>query len=145
MSGTLPADEMKELKQKVTAKIDHGNAILGLDLVVRDDSGNILNPDVSSAIELFRAHESATERIKQIAQNMDYKNKRSSTRYNHNLYVTVKNFVCRIGEDADLLMTLYDGKECTFISENYLVKWGKMGLMRDLDQLNNLRVVFAVI
>jgi len=28
MSGTLPADEMKELKQKVTAKIDHGNALV---------------------------------------------------------------------------------------------------------------------
>jgi hypothetical protein len=40
-------------------------------------------------------------------------------------------------------MTLYDGKEGVFISENYLVKWGKEGLMRDLDQLNNLRVVFS--
>ncbi|CAG2106061.1 unnamed protein product, partial [Medioppia subpectinata] len=143
MSGTLPADEMKELKQKVTAKIDQGNAILGLDLVVRDDSGNILNPEITSTIDLYRAHESATDRIKQLALNIEYKNKRSSSRYNHNLYVTVKNFVCRIGEDADLLMTLYDGKECAFISENYLVKWGKEGLMRDLDQLNNLRVVFA--
>ena len=28
MSGTLPADEMKELKHKVTAKIDHGNALV---------------------------------------------------------------------------------------------------------------------
>ena len=113
--------------------------------MVRDETGNILNPEVTSTVDLYRAHEVATDRIKQIAQNMDYKNKRSSTRYNHNLYVTVKNFVCRIGEDADLLMTLYDGRDCTFISENYLVKWGKMGLMRDLDQLNNLRVVFAVI
>lgn len=26
MSGTLPADELKELKHKVTAKIDQGNA-----------------------------------------------------------------------------------------------------------------------
>jgi hypothetical protein len=30
MSGTLPADELKELKQKVTAKIDHGNALVTL-------------------------------------------------------------------------------------------------------------------
>ena len=26
MSGTLPADELKELKKKVTSKIDQGNA-----------------------------------------------------------------------------------------------------------------------
>ena len=28
-----------------------------------------------------------------------------------NLYVCVKNFVCRTGEDADLYMTLYDAKK----------------------------------
>ncbi len=41
LSGTLPKDELAELKKKVTAKIDYGNRILGLDLVVRDDNGNI--------------------------------------------------------------------------------------------------------
>jgi len=31
-----------------------------------------------------------------------------------NLYVNVKNFVCRIGENADILLTLYDAKEGQF-------------------------------
>jgi len=31
-----------------------------------------------------------------------------------NLYVNVKNFVCRIGENADILLTLYDVKEGQF-------------------------------
>jgi len=31
-----------------------------------------------------------------------------------NLYVNVKNFVCRIGENADILLTLYDSKEGQF-------------------------------
>ena len=31
------------------------------------------------------------------------------------LFVNVKNFVCRIGEDADVLMTLYDVKQSQFI------------------------------
>jgi len=31
-----------------------------------------------------------------------------------NLYVNVKNFVCRIGENADILLTLYDAKEGLF-------------------------------
>lgn len=26
MAGNLPVDELKELKHKITAKIDHGNA-----------------------------------------------------------------------------------------------------------------------
>lgn len=32
-----------------------------------------------------------------------------------NLYVNVKHFVCRIGENADILLTLYDAKEGVFI------------------------------
>ncbi|KAG8178683.1 hypothetical protein JTE90_011611 [Oedothorax gibbosus] len=147
MSGTLPVDELKELKQKSTTKIDVGNAILGLDLVVRDEHGNILNPDVTSAIDLYRAHEAATQRIKLMANNTvnddENKNQKYSSRYVHSFYVTVKNFVCRIGDDADLLMTLYDAKEGKCISENYLIKWSKEGLAKDLEQLNNLRVLFT--
>lgn len=37
--------------------------ILGLDLVVRDDNGNILDPDETSTISLFKAHETASKRI----------------------------------------------------------------------------------
>lgn len=118
---------------------------------MRDEHGNILNPEITSTIDLYRAHESATKRIKQLMDgNHDrqsgssFASSLSNAHYNHNLFVTVVNFVCRIGEDADLLMSLYDGKDMKFISENYLVKWGKEGLMRDLDQLNNLKVLFSV-
>lgn len=31
-----------------------------------------------------------------------------------------------------------------YFSESYLVKWSKEGLAKDLDQLNNLRVLFTV-
>lgn len=144
MSGTLPVDELRELKQKVTAKIEMGNAILDLDLVVRLSSGNILNPDVTSTIDLYRAHLEATKRIKQMSSTqLDVGSSRMSSHYCHNLFAVVKNFVCRIGDDADLLMTLYDAKEQKFISENYFVQWGKYGLAKDLDQLNNLRVLFT--
>ncbi|XP_071039760.1 dedicator of cytokinesis protein 1 isoform X2 [Parasteatoda tepidariorum] len=146
MSGTLPVDELKELKQKSTAKIDYGNAILGLDLIVRDEHGNILNPDVTSAIDLYRAHESATQRIKSTGNNSfeeENKIQKSSLRFVHSFYVTVKNFVCQVGDDADLLLTLYDAKEGKYISENYLLKWSKEGLAKDLEQLNNLRVLFT--
>jgi len=31
-----------------------------------------------------------------------------------NVYVNVKNFVCKIGENADILLSLYDAKEGQF-------------------------------
>lgn len=46
-------------------------------------------------------------------------------------------------EDAELLMTLYDAKEYKAITENYVVHWSRDGLMSDLDQMYNLRVMFT--
>ena len=36
--------------------------LLKLDLVVRDDQGNIVNPDLTSAVKLYRHHQQAASR-----------------------------------------------------------------------------------
>jgi dedicator of cytokinesis protein 1 len=51
--------------------------------------------------------------------------------------------VCRIGENADILLALYDAKEGQFFSDNYIMKWGNQGMPKDIDMLNNLRVIFT--
>jgi len=40
---------------------------------------------------------------------------RMSSSPTHSLYVFVRNFVCRIGEDAELFMSLYDPQKSTII------------------------------
>lgn len=79
-------------------------------------------------------------------QNNYNKNRVSKTmnKHSHNLLVTVHAFVCKYQEDSDLLLTLYDGDEMKAITENYVVKWGRQGLARDLDQFDNHRVLFTV-
>ncbi|XP_030629626.1 dedicator of cytokinesis protein 1 [Chanos chanos] len=151
LSGTLPQDELSELKQKVTSKIDYGNKYLDLDLVVRDKDGNILDPDQTSTISLFRAHETASKQIedriqeeKSQKQNIDLSRQaKFASTPSFALFVTLKNVVCKIGEDAEVLMSLYDPVESKFISENYLVRWSSSGLVKDIDQLHNLRSVFT--
>ncbi|XP_063303573.1 dedicator of cytokinesis protein 2 [Pelobates fuscus] len=150
LSGTLPKDELKELKQKVTSRIDYGNKILELDLIVRDEDGNIMDPDKTSVISLFHAHKEATEKITERikeemskAQNDFTMHGRITSSPTHGLYVFVRNFVCRIGEDAELFMSLYDPVKQTIISENYLVRWGSKGFPKEIDMLNNLKVVFT--
>uniref|UniRef100_A0A4W4F8J4 Dedicator of cytokinesis 2 n=1 Tax=Electrophorus electricus TaxID=8005 RepID=A0A4W4F8J4_ELEEL len=149
LSGTLPGDEFKELKQKVTSKIDYGNKILELDLVVRDGNGNILDPDNASVISLFRAHEEATatitERIKEDVSSVQTTDllPMPYSSPTHSLYVFVRNFVCRIGEESELFMSLYDPLKQAIISENYLIRWGDKGFPKDVDMLNNLKVVFT--
>uniref|UniRef100_A0A3Q3ILQ4 Dedicator of cytokinesis 1 n=1 Tax=Monopterus albus TaxID=43700 RepID=A0A3Q3ILQ4_MONAL len=151
LSGTLPQDELTELKQKVTSKIDYGNKYLDLDLVVRDKDGNILDPELTSTVSLFRAHEAASKQIedriqeeKSQKQNIDLtRQAKFASTPAFALFVTLKNVVCKIGEDAEVLMSLYDPVESKFISENYLVKWSSSGLVKDIDQLHNLRSVFT--
>uniref|UniRef100_A0A672RBH4 Dedicator of cytokinesis 1 n=1 Tax=Sinocyclocheilus grahami TaxID=75366 RepID=A0A672RBH4_SINGR len=151
LSGTLPQDELSELKQKVTSKMDYGNKYLDLDLVVRDKDGNILDPDLTSTVNLFRAHETASKQIeariqeeKSQKQNMDLSRQaKFASTPSFALFVTLKNVVCKIGEDAEVLMSLYDPIESKFISENYLVRWSSSGLAKDIDQLHNLRAVFT--
>uniref|UniRef100_A0ACB8EJ25 Dedicator of cytokinesis protein 2 n=1 Tax=Sphaerodactylus townsendi TaxID=933632 RepID=A0ACB8EJ25_9SAUR len=220
LSGTLPKDELKELKQKVTSKIDYGNKILELDLIVRDEDGNILDPEKTSVISLFHAHERATNKITERIREETSKDEtdygtfsRNALSPTHSLYVFVRNFVCRIGEDAELFMSLYDPqkqsvisaqdrnptphlaklgpigqgmgnnvqngwgerekpvpcvvdplaiKSCTTSkrpkvllaspypvvpqmdpSENYLVRWGSKGFPKEIDMINNLKVVFT--
>uniref|UniRef100_A0A8C0HDL8 Dedicator of cytokinesis 1 n=1 Tax=Chelonoidis abingdonii TaxID=106734 RepID=A0A8C0HDL8_CHEAB len=151
LSGTLPQDELKELKKKVTAKIDYGNRILDLDLVVRDEDGNILDPEQTSTISLFRAHEIASKQVeerlleeKSQKQNIDINRQaKFAATPSFALFVNLKNVVCKIGEDAEVLMSLYDPLELKFISENYLVRWSSSGLPKDIDRLHNLRAVFT--
>uniref|UniRef100_A0A8C7NBL0 Dedicator of cytokinesis N-terminal domain-containing protein n=1 Tax=Oncorhynchus kisutch TaxID=8019 RepID=A0A8C7NBL0_ONCKI len=124
---------------------------LDLDLVVRDKDGNILDPDSTSTVSLFRAHEAASKQIedriqeeKSQKQNVDLSRQAKFAQTpSFALFVTLKNVVCKIGEDAEVLMSLYDPVESKFISENYLVRWSSQGLVKDIDQLHNLRSVFT--
>uniref|UniRef100_A0A8C5Q6X1 Dedicator of cytokinesis 1 n=1 Tax=Leptobrachium leishanense TaxID=445787 RepID=A0A8C5Q6X1_9ANUR len=150
LSGTLPQDELKELKRKITARIDYGNRILDLDLVVRDEDGNILDPEQTSTISLFRAHKIASKQVeeriqeeKSQKQNDINRQARFAATPSFALFVNLKNVVCKIGEDAEVLMSLYDPLECKFISENYLVRWSSSGLPKDIERLHNLRAVFT--
>lgn len=63
ISGTLPVDELKQVTRQVTSEIDKGNKVLGLDLVVRDKDGNLINPDETSTIQLYNLHKFATDRM----------------------------------------------------------------------------------
>ncbi|XP_048457757.1 dedicator of cytokinesis protein 1-like [Rhincodon typus] len=150
LSGTLPQDELKELKQEVTTKIDFGNKMLELDLVVRDENGNILDPDQTSIISLFRAHKKATHHITELMREETFQNQSEYNRFarltsspTNALFIWVRNFVCKIGEEAELFISLYDPQEQKIISENYLFRWASTGLPKEIEMLNNLKVVFT--
>ena len=54
--------------------------------------------------------------VQSILQNLDLRGQSIfSAVHTYGLYVNFKNFVCNIGEDAELFMALYDPDQSTFI------------------------------
>ncbi|XP_014661425.1 PREDICTED: dedicator of cytokinesis protein 1-like [Priapulus caudatus] len=142
MSGTLPVDELKEVKQQVTAAIDRGNLMLELDLVVRDEQGNVLDPDETSTIQLFRQHEEAVQRLLQVRRRDSRLSQPTIARFANNLFVSPKNFVCANAKsDCELLLSLYDATECKFFTESYWIKWEGIGQERET--LKDYRALFT--
>lgn len=141
LSGTLPTDEIKELRRKSTLLIDSGNYILKLDLSVRNELGNYINSSETCAIDLHNLHEIAQTKNKESVKLILPGNARTKQQitdfsvFSHNLCVIVKNFACHVTEDVQLLMNLYDSKEAKFISENFFVQWNQ-NFLRDLGKRN---------
>ncbi|NWR93565.1 DOCK2 protein, partial [Furnarius figulus] len=150
LSGTLPKDQLLQVRKEVTSRMDYGNKILALDLVVRDENENILDPDRTSVISLFQAHRRAAQTLTQHIQEEMSPQPRTpghsthgAVSPSHSLYLCVRNFVCHIGEEAQLFMALYDPSEQRIISENYVIRWASTGVPQDIELLNNLKVVFT--
>ncbi|XP_045475282.1 dedicator of cytokinesis protein 1 isoform X5 [Harmonia axyridis] len=144
ISGTLPVDELKRVTKEATEDIDMGNKILNLDLAVRDNNGNLINPEETSTIQLYFNHKNAVDRMSKCKTEQNHLLPKTAIQQYSNIFlVAIKNFTCKMNEDAQLLITLYDGREYKSITENYVVRWSKDGLMSDLDQMHNLRVMFT--
>ncbi|XP_053947178.1 dedicator of cytokinesis protein 1 [Anastrepha ludens] len=144
ISGNLPVDEMRKVKLMATSQIDTGNSLLGLDMVVRDENGDILDTNTICTTELYEHHMNAVNRIiKANRPQTIQRSPRPLNKYSHNILLHVNAFVCKFQEDSDLLFTLFDGESHKPISENYVVKWSRTGIARDIDQFDNNRVLFT--
>ncbi|XP_065556971.1 dedicator of cytokinesis protein 1-like isoform X2 [Artemia franciscana] len=144
--SNLASEDIKDIRLKVSDTIDHGNAILELDLVVRDNFGNPLDVQTASVIEVFRQHEKASQRIatKDRKLSPDLLNAPNALeKSNYTLFVAIRNFVCKVGEDAELIISVYDGLLLQPITESYYVTWDKKGLATDLEMLGNMKAFFT--
>ncbi|XP_067937845.1 dedicator of cytokinesis protein 1-like [Watersipora subatra] len=140
MSKKLTKDDFGQKQLEATAKIDYGNMLLGLDLTVRDAEGGVINSENIGVIELFNNHR---ETVKRNAQRRRQPDSRATQKHSLNLFITICNVICRVGDEADVIMALYDPKQAKFFSENYIIRWSQKGMPKDLDLLNNLKVLFS--
>ncbi len=150
LTGKMTVEETREVQRKATTKMDFLNRNLGLDLVVRDASGTVLNPEETSAVGLFRAHVDASEKIKNMMLPSARGAGAGETSNFFKIKMTVKNFVsCKVMEDVDLILSIYEVGEANRVPrplcENYVVRGWRRNPNdpADIERRNNLKVLFA--
>ncbi|XP_030071824.1 LOW QUALITY PROTEIN: dedicator of cytokinesis protein 4 [Microcaecilia unicolor] len=115
--GHLTHDRMKDVKRHITARLDWGNEQLGLDLVPRQEYA-MVDPEDISITELYKL--------------MEHRHRKKDTLVpasSHHLFVQMKSLMCsNLGEELEVIFSLYDSRENQPISERFFVRLNKNGL-----------------
>lgn len=137
LSGTLPSDELRRLQREAVVKLDEGNSLLGLDTIIRDEEGVVIDLDKVSLVEIYRYFKAAPLKSIQLPLNQPGVHKFPQP---YCFLVTIKSIGLKVGDDCELIVSLYDEEKQQFITENCVLEWrsSKQGLLE-----NGGKMVFA--
>ncbi|XP_052125383.1 dedicator of cytokinesis protein 4 isoform X2 [Frankliniella occidentalis] len=142
LTGTLTQDQTRELKLKITAKIDWGNRKLGLDLVPRCGA-EMVDPANMSVVELYHVHVQSFENSREASSRGTMKRKETRKVLTHHLSFCMRDFGHHIGEDTEIYFSLYDTKKSKYISERFLVRISKDGFSNYVEKLHSNCTIFT--
>ncbi|XP_066992689.2 dedicator of cytokinesis protein 3 [Anabrus simplex] len=142
LTGTLTQDQMRELKLRITGKIDWGNRKLGLDLVPRMGA-HMVDPDTMSVVELYQVHVQSAENSQGASARGTMRRKEARKVLTHHLYFCMRDFGHHIGEDTEVYFSLYDTKRAKYISERFLVRISKEGFSNYVEKLHSNCTIFT--
>ncbi|XP_044278887.1 dedicator of cytokinesis protein 4 isoform X3 [Varanus komodoensis] len=115
--GHLTHDRMKDVKQHITARLDWGNEQLGLDLVPRKEYAMVDSEEISIT-ELYR-----------LMEHRHHKKDTPVPASSHHLFIQMKSLMCsNLGEELEVIFSLFDSKENRPISERFFLKLNRNGL-----------------
>ncbi|XP_039296231.1 LOW QUALITY PROTEIN: dedicator of cytokinesis protein 3 [Nilaparvata lugens] len=140
--GTLTQDQIRELKMKITGKIDWGNRSLGLDLVPRCGA-DMVDPSTMSIVDLYHVHVHSAESSLGASSRGTMRRKEGGKFLTHHLYLCMRDFGHHVGEDTEIFFSLYDAKKSVFISERFLVRISKEGFSNYVEKLNSNCTIFT--
>uniref|UniRef100_T1IUW7 Dedicator of cytokinesis protein 3 n=1 Tax=Strigamia maritima TaxID=126957 RepID=T1IUW7_STRMM len=140
--GTLTLDQIREIKLKITSKIDWGNRKLGLDLVPRLDS-EMVDGDAISLVELYQVHVRSAENSIGTSSRGTVRRKELKKSLTYHLHFCMRGFEYSVGEDTEIYFSLFDAKEGIFISERFLIRIPKEGFSNYVEKLQNYSTLFT--
>ncbi|XP_054273723.1 dedicator of cytokinesis protein 3 isoform X2 [Macrosteles quadrilineatus] len=142
LTGTLTQDQMRELKLKITAKIDWGNRKLGLDLVPRCGA-EMVDPSSMSIVQLYQVHMQSSENSGGVTARGTMKKKENSKILTHHLYLCMRDYGQHMFEDTEIYFSLYDSVKSKYISERFLVRISKEGFANYVEKLSSNCTIFT--
>ncbi|BFZ10880.1 hypothetical protein BsWGS_13919 [Bradybaena similaris] len=138
VSNTLTKEHAEELKKQVVTRIDWGNGQLGMDLVPRVNYQQA-DPDNVSVVEMFRIHEQSVKNCQEAYPGsvIKVKGREVEGEAIHHLQVSLCSFACSVGDNSEVLLSLYDSREGKFVSEKFVMYFTKDGQREGIDKNNS--------
>ncbi|XP_071162209.1 dedicator of cytokinesis protein 4-like isoform X6 [Mytilus edulis] len=149
MSNMLTEDSMVELKEEIADIVDWGNGQLGMDLIPRVD-GEQVDVDRCSIVRLYRVHLQSAENAKSSQPKYSKKRHKSlsvntpkDTDIVFNVLVNLKVSQCNVGDESQIVMSVYDNRDQKFVSEQFIIRMNKNGAPMKPEKLDNCFGLFT--
>ena len=117
LSGSIPTEELRELRHESAKKIDFGNHSMGLGMHIRDEASRILKIDKLSVVEAYREHEKAYAKV----TSEDILQDPQSTV----IIINVNQTDFKLHYDCELTLILWHSGYKKAVSEPLTLKWSK--------------------
>lgn len=149
------------------SKIEEGRRLLGLDMVVRTETGEAATETNTPIIQLFKLHRQTIDKNKNLrslerrtsvyntgkvaasrlrgsmllSQTSSQSNvfQRPSSRH---IIINMKSFICRVGEETELYFSLYHATNSKVITDQFQVILTAQGAPIDTKRVNDMRTIF---
>jgi hypothetical protein len=142
---SLTKDEMRELKQKITSTIDSVNKELKLDVVPREDSGEVINPKDISIVRLYKVMKLQEERLPHpggtISGSGPVTLKSQSGEFN--IWLKIDLLMLQLKHRVEVVITVYDRKLQQHITEPYREVLTEKGLPVDNEKIGCTFALFT--
>ena len=144
LTQSLTRDEMKELKLKITSKIDIVNKQLHLDLIPREENGEIVNPKDVSIVHLFKVikNQEVSKSARSTGGSLVQSLKSPSTSFN--IWLKLDLLKLQLKNPVEVIFFLYDKKTGREVSEPYREVLSEKGLPNDVEKIGCTFAVFTV-
>ena len=159
LSNMLTDESMIDLKEEIAGIVDWGNVQLGMDLIPRVD-GKQVDVEKCSIVKLYRVHLQSALNAKSLqpticnrALSRNWGARRPSSaqierrsKDNADVFNVLVNFQssqCNVGDESQIIMSVYDSRNHEFISEQFEIRMNRNGAPVRAEKINNCYGLFT--